>query len=124
MFLGAAGALMVGPVSAAPDAAQSAADTTTGKSLDGLRLPDRPAAPALIPTAHRRAATEPRAPITVKPGDSLWSIAARGLGGGATISQINTATQQWYAVNRAQIGSDPNLILPGQKLITPTKDSS
>lgn len=121
MFMGAAGALVIGPVSAANNAAQGPADTTTGTSLDGLRLPDRPSTPAL--TESRLAASEPLAPIVVRPGDSLWSMAARGLGGDATISQINTATHQWYAANRAQIGSNPNLIFPGQELVPPTKDS-
>jgi LysM repeat protein len=48
------------------------------------------------------------AKYVVKPGDSLSLIAARnGVSGG---------WQRIYALNRAQVGVDPNLIFPGQRL--------
>ncbi|MFI6651275.1 transglycosylase family protein [Streptomyces sp. NPDC050529] len=45
---------------------------------------------------------------TVRAGDSLWAIAdAQDLSGGWT---------QLYEANKAEVGSDPDLILPGQSL--------
>jgi nucleoid-associated protein YgaU len=61
--------------------------------------------------------------VTVQPGDSLWLIAARRLGTGATPSQINVAWREWYAANRALIGADPNVIHPGQVLVDPGERS-
>jgi LysM repeat protein len=46
---------------------------------------------------------------TVKSGDTLSGIAARY---GTTVDAI-------YQSNRTTIGSDPNLIVPGQKLYIP-----
>lgn len=57
--------------------------------------------------------------VVVQRGDSLWAIAARHLGPGATNAGIATEWPRWYAANRAVIGRDPNLLLPGQRLIAP-----
>ncbi|MET9916707.1 transglycosylase family protein [Streptomyces sp. NPDC006435] len=47
-------------------------------------------------------------PYTVRPGDNLWAIAdeQKVPGGWAAL----------YEANRAEVGSDPDLILPGQRL--------
>lgn len=70
------------------------------------------------PHSHpgRRTAT----PVTVKAGDSLWSIAASRLSTDPTDLQIDRSWREWYSANSALIGSDPNLILPGQQLLPPT----
>ncbi|MBA2696083.1 MAG: LysM peptidoglycan-binding domain-containing protein [Actinobacteria bacterium] len=57
--------------------------------------------------------------VTVRRGDTLWSIAADRLGGSATIEQVAQAWPAWYAANRDVIGPDPDLILPGQQLHPP-----
>jgi resuscitation-promoting factor RpfA len=57
--------------------------------------------------------------VTVRPDDSLWLIAARRLGAGATPSQIDVTWREWYAANRELIGADPNVIHPGQVLVAP-----
>jgi hypothetical protein len=57
--------------------------------------------------------------VTVRPGDSLWSIAAAHLGREATAAQIAAAWPRWYAENRRVVGDDPTLILPGQRLQPP-----
>ena len=57
--------------------------------------------------------------VVVQRGDSLWAIATRHLGPGATNAGIATEWPRWYAANRAVIGRDPNLLLPGQRLIAP-----
>lgn len=58
--------------------------------------------------------------MTVRTGDSLWSIAARDLGGAPTIAAIAEHWPRWYAANRATIGPDADLIHPGMVLRAPT----
>lgn len=48
----------------------------------------------------------------VKPGDTLWQIAKKELGDGARYREL-------YEWNRAVIGADPDIILPGQELVMP-----
>jgi DNA-binding CsgD family transcriptional regulator/LysM repeat protein len=57
--------------------------------------------------------------VMVVPGDSLWSISREQLGPNATPQQIATTVERIYALNRNQIGGDPNLIFAGQKLSLP-----
>ena len=57
----------------------------------------------------------------VRPGETLWSIAALQLPVGARATEIARAWPSWYAVNRAVIGGDPNVIRPGQTLRAPTE---
>lgn len=49
---------------------------------------------------------------TVVAGNTLWSIAVRYYGSGAQYNKI-------YNANKALIGSDPNIIKVGQKLVIP-----
>jgi LysM domain len=73
-----------------------------------------------VPPATQGSNSSPaRGEVTVRPGDSLWLIAARRLGAGATPRQIDAAWREWYATNRALIGADPNVIHPGQVLVDP-----
>lgn len=104
LFAGAAGALAVTPVHA------EQVTSPARHQLDGLRLPDRPAMSGLTDLS-----------VVVRPGDTLWAIAARSLPPGATDSEIADACAAWYATNRAVIGDDPNLIHPQQSLTPPTK---
>ncbi|GAA1643884.1 LysM peptidoglycan-binding domain-containing protein [Georgenia ruanii] len=60
----------------------------------------------------------------VSAGESLWAIAADHLPESATDAEIAAAWPQWYRANAAVIGTDPDLIRPGQLLQTPTKESS
>ena len=82
--------------------------------LAGLRLPERVAVgpPAVAPVAKpvRRPA---ESAVEVAPGDTLWDIAARRLGAGASWPAI-------YALNRDVIGPDPGVITPGQRLVLPS----
>lgn len=78
---------------------------------------DRPAtAPAT--TASLPPAPGPE-PVVVRPGDTLWDIAARRLDPGAPASQVAAEWHRWYAANRAVIGPDPDLIHPGLRLRPP-----
>lgn len=73
--------------------------------VDGLLLPDRPADLPVMRPPHG---------VTVRPGDTLWAIAARR---GAI--DLPEAVRAWHQANRAVIGPDPDLILPGQYLRQP-----
>ncbi len=57
--------------------------------------------------------------VVVRPGDTLWTISTEALGADATPQQIASEAERIYALNRDQIGPDPNLILPGQELSVP-----
>lgn len=83
--------------------------------LDGLPLPDRQpdagaAAPAR-PTATAR--------IEVRPGDTLWHLAAALLPADADARAVASLCARLYELNRAVIGDDPDLIRPGQRLRVP-----
>lgn len=113
-------------------AAAPATAADTGPSvLVGLSLPDRSVAapqrqhetPAGAPAGRGQAehpspavAAAPQERVhVVRPGDSLWTIAASQARGG-------DVDAQWRAIWRANqetVGSDPNLIVPGQRLRLP-----
>lgn len=82
--------------------------------------PTRPAArlrtPAPIPPRLRPAR---KAQVVVRAGDTLWDIARRSLPPGATAAEIAAEWPRWYTANRASIGADPDLLLPGQLLHPP-----
>ncbi|MFI2753024.1 LysM peptidoglycan-binding domain-containing protein [Cellulomonas sp. P22] len=62
--------------------------------------------------------------VVVAAGDSLWRIAARYLGPGASTADIAAAWPDWYAANAAVIGDDPGLLHPGQVLTLPATAST
>ena len=64
-----------------------------------------------------------RGEVVVLDGDSLWSIAQRHLPPGVTNAQIAADWPRWYSANRSVVGADPNLLLPGQRLIPPADPS-
>src|SRR3712207_3791294 len=81
---------------------------------------------ALSPSVAKAQGTDPpkdtqgtERVVVVVPGDTLWSISSEQLGPNATPQQIATAVERIYALNRNQIGGDPNLIFAGQKLSLP-----
>lgn len=65
--------------------------------------------------------------VTVTSGDTLWSIAARALGGDETPGgnvprpRVAAAWPRWYAANRDVIGPDPDRLVPGQRLRVPER---
>jgi nucleoid-associated protein YgaU len=84
-------------------------------------VPDRPTSGAATRYTDVRSGQPVRVParVVVKPGDTLWSIAATELGPNATAEDVATRWPAWYAANRQLIGPDPDLILPGQVLRIP-----
>jgi LysM repeat protein len=66
------------------------------------------------------AAPEPVARVhVVRPGDTLWDIAATDLGP-ADHERITAHWHRIYRLNRAVVGAEPDLIHPGQQLRMPT----
>jgi nucleoid-associated protein YgaU len=91
------------------------ADETRPQPATALPSLDRPAG-GVLPPAH------PPAGVTtyvVRPGDCLWSIAARHLGPNPTSTAIAQSWPEWYAGNRGVIGRDPNVLHAGQRLVVP-----
>ena len=103
---GVADAWTGAPATVTTSAAPHAADTGGPEALAGLPLPERAEGPARRRAAH----------VVVRAGDSLWSIAARDLGGHARDRAVTARWHRVYATNRAVIGPDPDLIRPGQVL--------
>jgi nucleoid-associated protein YgaU len=57
--------------------------------------------------------------VVVRRGDTLWSIAARHLGPGATEAEIAVEWPHWFTANRDVLGRDPDHLTPGQRLRPP-----
>ena len=57
--------------------------------------------------------------VVVEPGDCLWRIAAEHLPPGAGAARVAAEWPRWWAANRAVVGDDPDLVLPGQHLRAP-----
>lgn len=129
LVLAACGAAMVAGIGSPALAGAGGSD----HSIGGLPLPDRAVSqsasrPAPSPDAQPVPQAAPRrtpvqapaqgspAAITVRDGDSLWSIAAGRLGPQAGEAEIDAAWRELYAANREAIGTDPDLIVPGLDL--------
>ena len=108
-------AVTAGTASAAgADRADTAPPGAGPVRLDGLVLPDRPVGGPPAAT-HAPAADV----LTVRPGDTLWDLAASSLRPHATDAAVDRTWRAWYAANRGAVGPDPDLLLPGQRLVAP-----
>ena len=94
------------PASTAADA-DPATMCPTGcpQGLSGLPFPDLPAID--------------RTTVTVRPGDSLWSIAQQALPCEVADHDVAAGVEALYAANAALIGPDPDLIFPDTTLTVP-----
>ena len=70
---------------------------------------------ASTPTAGRAVVDE----VVVRRGDTLWDIAARHLGPSASAAEVAGEWPRWHEANTTVIGPDPDLLLPGQRLLPP-----
>lgn len=102
------------------------AAAASGAASPGIEAPAAPApgTPAVVSSLgplgqHPQAGTNVGGHVVVRRGDTLWDIAARHLGPGATTARIAHEWPRWHAANRALIGPDPDRIQPGQRLVPP-----
>lgn len=120
---------------AIPAAAPSAPRSQPAPPRAAASAPDpgwRPTEPARTLLAEEsRVMVQPPRPrpaaddtVTVRRGDTLWHIAARHLGPGASDAEISLEWPRWYAANRGLIGPDPDRLLPGQQLLAPVDGGS
>jgi hypothetical protein len=109
-----------------PGAAVPAPSWPVDPTHGGVRIgwpTDAPIPPSQRPDQGQ--ADSPPAPVNVEatvrvqPGDSLWLIAARRLGGHASDAEIAATWPRWYAANAQVIGNDAALIRPGEVLHAP-----
>jgi hypothetical protein len=91
-------------------------------ALAGLPLPDRAVGAGPARPAPRAAVLSRPRVVVVRPGDSLWTIAADLLGPGADDAEVTAAWHRLHAANRSRVG-DPDLIRPGQRLLVPELDA-
>ncbi len=75
-------------------------------------------APLPVPVRPHGTADE-HAPLVVRPGDSLWRLAAADLAPGAQPRHVAARVSSLHRLNREVIGPDPDLIRPGQRLDRP-----
>ena len=108
------------------------APTTRPATTDTGRRPAlspgfRPSAPVRVADGDRgrllapspRPSSVSHSLITVRRGDTLWSIARTHLGPDASDADVARAWPRWYAANRETIGADPDLLVPGLQLVPP-----
>ncbi|MBU2697733.1 hypothetical protein CCO04_21820 [Pimelobacter sp. 30-1] len=57
--------------------------------------------------------------VQVRPGDTLWAIAARALGPEASAADVTAYWRRIHARNAPVIGPDPDRIRPGPVLHLP-----
>lgn len=98
----------------------SAADSESRRDpLAGLPMPVRAVGGAHFESSGPVTAPTSSRTVLVGPGDCLWSLAAADLPPDATAAEVDARWRDIYRVNRAVIGGDPDLILPGQLLSLP-----
>ena len=106
--------------------APAAASADTGQPTATAATTQVPGAPLDWPGLHAAGPARPTATTAhrdveiVRAGDSLWSISQRQLGAAATPAQVAAAWPRIYAMNRRVIGTNPDLIHPGQQLTLPS----
>jgi len=80
---------------------------------------DRPGAGTAVAQPVGTTSHAAETTYTVESGDSLWEIAAGHLPASAGPTDVAAAWPHWYELNLDVIGSDPDLIHPGQVLVAP-----
>jgi len=114
--------LLLAPVAAAaPTPSPSPAWPVTSTSAPAWPTTGTPAMPPKTGRPHDAHAPARTGgdPVTVRRGDSLWTIARTRLGTTATPARIAREWPRWFAANRSVIGADPDLLHPGQVLRPP-----
>lgn len=99
-----------------------AAGTELPQDLGWGSSPAAAAPPSAGAAARTAGAAGDGEAYVVRPGDSLWAIAAAHLPADAEAADVAAAWPRWYAANRQVVGPDPDLIHPGQVLLAPTEE--
>lgn len=102
-------AVTAGPALAEAPGTTSGTASGPANDLAGLALPDRLVTPARAPERHL---------VLVRPGDTLWAIAARQLPPTAADRDVDRSWRRLATANRDRVG-DPDLIFPGTVLRVP-----
>jgi nucleoid-associated protein YgaU len=110
--LASGGAVVAGPVSAAPAPLGQEAARLAARGQFGLPVPARPTGSAY---------SRPRQRVEVQPGDSLWRLSQKRSSRTASTQDVAHLVERTYRANRRVIGPDPDLIQPGQRLRIPTQ---
>lgn len=122
LLLAACGvAVLSGTTTAAAFAHEGPGAPLTAELLDGLPLPDRATGEGPHHRVHHQATADGSTSVRVRPGDSLWLLAARALGPGASEADVASYSQRIHAANVAVIGPDPDLLHPDQHLHLPPR---
>ena len=114
------------PPAPAPAPAPAAQVPATGSAVSSAVDPRwKPLSPVVdagpLTARHVRTQDTPGAvrEVTVRSGDSLWSIAAAALGPLASDADIAREWPRLYANNREAIGANPHFLRPGQVIVLP-----
>lgn len=108
---------VAGPALADPSVGPVGQPGSSG--LSGLALPDRADGSPPATRASRTAPPRTARAVVVHPGDSLWSIAAGLLAPDADDAAVTDAWHRLHHANASRVGADPDLILPGTRLVVP-----
>lgn len=110
-----------------PGFASTVASPVVGTTPDPAPgwTPSRPT-PTAPPVARlvTTGSEPPSGEVVVHRGDTLWGIVHRHLGLDASDAEVAAMWPHWYAANRAVIGPDPDVLLPGQVLRAPEPGQS
>lgn len=100
-------------------------DPAAAPTVSGIASAGRPGVPVASPVSASAAspttADAAAGTVTVRAGDSLWSITAGLLPPGADDARIAAAWPLLYDANRDVVGPDPGLIHPGDVLTVPAE---
>jgi len=103
-----------GPSGEKPKAKPRSAPARARSRPESLSAP-APAAPSVSAPAPAGAR------YVVQPGDTLWSIASATLGAGAPVAKVAARVEAIWRANASAIRTgDPDLILPGTRLVIPS----
>ena len=113
VLVAAFGVALVGaPCTAtASPAAPRAGDVERTTDARRLPVPARPLGPARAGSVT----------VVVRPGDTLWQLAEVRLRSSTPAAVIAGLVSDVHRRNREVIGPDPDLILPGQRLVLPAR---
>lgn len=123
--VGAALTCGTGPAAADQADGERGARQTGAALLTGLPLPRRPVSASppqdrvARQSSHQQSRHRAGAEHVVRPGESLWVVTNHLLGPRAHDAEVERGWRALYRVNRARVGNDPDLLLPGTRLVIP-----